>query len=74
MGERIKTVMDVAGVATIDYFVATHYHEDHFGGIDDLVELGVSVNKAYDRGDKAFLPEPKKIQETYIDYEDRVAA
>jgi beta-lactamase superfamily II metal-dependent hydrolase len=36
-GSRVKAVMDQAGVGQIDFFVCTHYHEDHFGGIDDLV-------------------------------------
>lgn len=36
-GARIKKVMDKAGIARVDYFVCTHYHEDHYGGIDDLV-------------------------------------
>ena len=40
-GSRIQTVMQVAGVTQIDHFVATHYHEDHYGGIDDLVNAGV---------------------------------
>ena len=41
MGTRIKNIMNRAGVATIDFFVDTHYHEDHYGGIDDLVLMGV---------------------------------
>ena len=48
-GSRIKAVMDLAGVTQIDAFVNSHYHEDHFGGIDDLVDLGVPVLEAYDR-------------------------
>ena len=35
-GPRIKAVMEQAGVSSIDHFVATHYHEDHYGGIDEL--------------------------------------
>ena len=26
-----------AGVSKIDHLVITHYHEDHYGGADDLV-------------------------------------
>src|SRR5436190_23782472 len=51
-GSRIKAVMDLAGVTHIDAFVNSHYHEDHFGGIDDLVEMGVPVLETYDRGKK----------------------
>ena len=32
-GSRIRNVMQQAGVTQIDAFVASHYHEDHFGGI-----------------------------------------
>ena len=37
-GPRIQAVMQQAGVTQIDAFVNSHYHEDHFGGIDDLVD------------------------------------
>jgi competence protein ComEC len=69
MGRRIKTVMDAAGVSTIDAFVDTHYHEDHFSGIDDPVDLHVPVLEAYDRGDKACcVPASKKNQQNFKDY------
>src|SRR5438093_751660 len=56
-GSRIKAVMDQAGVTRIDHFVNTHYHEDHYGGIDELPrDLNVAIGAAYDRGDKQFLP------------------
>lgn len=73
-GPRIRAVMDEAGVASIDHFVATHYHEDHYGGIDDLVEAGVAVANAYDRGDKAFVPVSKRSQATFTDYEEAVGS
>src|SRR5687767_2586098 len=73
MGNRIKSVMDQAGIARIDYFVCTHYHEDHYGGIDDLVALGVPVLEAYDRGDKqCCLPASKKTEPTFRDYQSSV--
>jgi beta-lactamase superfamily II metal-dependent hydrolase len=52
MGRRIKKVMDDAMVSKIDVFVNSHYHEDHFGGIKSLVDLGVSVLESFDRGEK----------------------
>ena len=63
MGSRIKAVMDQAGVTKIDHFVLTHYHEDHMGGIDDLVGLGVSVLEAYDRGKESGCIEASEKQE-----------
>jgi beta-lactamase superfamily II metal-dependent hydrolase len=72
-GARIQAVMKQAGVTQIDAFVTSHYHEDHFGGIDELVDAGVPVLEAYDRGDKACcLPAAKKKQPTYIDYQRTV--
>jgi competence protein ComEC len=67
-GRRIKAVMDKAGVTHIDAFVASHYHEDHYGGIDDLVDMGVPVLASYDRGDKGFLPDTTTNQKTFKDY------
>lgn len=52
-GSRIKAVMGQAGVSQIDFFVATHYHEDHYGGIDDLVNdpsiMKMSLNNSGDK-------------------------
>ena len=72
-GPRIKAIMTQAGVNRIDHFVATHYHEDHFGGIDDLAsDPEITIVNSYDRGDKLFLPQNKLNEETYIDYENAV--
>jgi competence protein ComEC len=72
-GPRIKTVMDQAGVTQIDHFVNTHYHEDHYGGIDELArDLNVSIGAAYDRGDKQFLPASKHQEARFRDYQDAV--
>jgi len=72
-GDRIKAVMDTAGVTQIDVFVNTHYHEDHYGGIDDLVrDFNVPVLEAYDRGDKDYLPASRTSGTTYINYNNTV--
>ncbi len=72
-GSRIKAVMNQAGVTQIDFFVATHYHEDHYGGIDDLVsDPSVQVLESYDRGDKAFLSSKKLGEDTFKDYQAAV--
>jgi beta-lactamase superfamily II metal-dependent hydrolase len=67
-GKRIKAVMDRAGVTQIDAFVASHYHEDHFGGIDNLIEQGVTVLEAYDRGRRDTVKASDKAEGTYKDY------
>ena len=68
-GPRILSALHTAGAARIDHFVATHYHEDHYGGIDEVVQAGVPVGTAYDRGDKAFLPASTSNSETFKDYQ-----
>jgi beta-lactamase superfamily II metal-dependent hydrolase len=68
-GSRIKAIMDQASVTQINYYICTHYHEDHYGGIDDLVrDYNVPVLETYDRGDKAFLPSSRTESATYRDY------
>ncbi len=71
-GERIKAAMNDAGVSEIDDFVLTHYHEDHMGGIDDLIADSVHVLHAYDRGDKEFLPASTTSSSTFRDYQAAV--
>jgi beta-lactamase superfamily II metal-dependent hydrolase len=68
-GPRILAALQAAGVTRIDHFVATHYHEDHYGGIDEVVRAGIPVGTAYDRGDKAFLPASTRNNGTFKDYE-----
>jgi competence protein ComEC len=43
----------VAGLKSIDHFVATHWHADHYGGAMKLSER-IPIGKFYDRG--RFLP------------------
>lgn len=65
-GQRIRNVMQQASVTQIDAFVDSHYHEDHVGAIDDLVDTSVPVLESHDRGDKACcLPQSKKNQVTF---------
>src|SRR5688572_23816640 len=72
-GQRVRDVMTQAGVTQIDAFVATHYHEDHYGGIDELVNAGVPVLESFDRGEKACcLPESKRNEQTFKDYQAAV--
>lgn len=73
-GPRIKAVMNQAGVAQIDFFVCTHYHEDHYGGIDELGGLGVPIGTAFDRGEKNLLSTTKKSEVSFIGYESKVGS
>jgi competence protein ComEC len=67
-GGRLRAAMQAAGVTRIDFFVNTHYHEDHLGGIDDLVHVPVTVAKAYDRGDKCCVSAKTDSSDAYQDY------
>jgi competence protein ComEC len=71
-GQRILAALQSAGVDRIDYFVDTHYHEDHYGGIDEVVDAGIAVGTAYDRGDKGFLPSSRTKDATYKGYDRTV--
>jgi competence protein ComEC len=71
-GRRILAALQVAGVNRIDFFVDTHYHEDHYGGIDEVVDAGIAVGTSYDRGDKGFLPPSRVNDGTYKDYDRTV--
>src|SRR4051812_44780937 len=48
---RIVPRLRELGVARLDYAVVTHYHEDHIGGLDEVVAGGFGPQVAYDRGD-----------------------
>ncbi len=71
-GSRVRAALDAAAVNRIDHLVTTHYHEDHYGGIDEVVDAGTPVGLAYDRGDKAFLPRAKLRGGTYRGYDRTV--
>ncbi|MCX8052761.1 MAG: MBL fold metallo-hydrolase [Armatimonadetes bacterium] len=46
------------GINYLDYVVASHYHEDHIGGLDEVINgIGASnVGTVYDRGTASPLP------------------
>lgn len=48
--KRIFAVAQQAKLTKIDYFILSHYHPDHAGGIPALAEL-IPIQKCFDRGD-----------------------
>ncbi|MCK5037885.1 MAG: lamin tail domain-containing protein, partial [Thermoplasmata archaeon] len=54
-GAHILDVLAAHGLSELKYTVATHYHADHIGGLDEVINgLGGSTqitNASYDRGD-----------------------
>ena len=53
-GVRIAEYVQKAGVATVDYVLLTHYHEDHIGGVYDVAGR-LPIGTLIDRGDE-YLP------------------
>jgi len=49
-GKRIAAVVQQAGLKKIDYFVLSHFHADHAGGLQELSKL-VPIGRCFDRGD-----------------------
>jgi competence protein ComEC len=47
--KRIRDAAQAAGISQIDHFVATHWHTDHYGGIEQLAKL-MPVKRYWDRG------------------------
>jgi beta-lactamase superfamily II metal-dependent hydrolase len=56
----------LAGLSEIDYFVASHFHTDHFGAILQLSEL-IPVHKFYDHA--VMAPTQEYDKELYPDYQ-----
>ncbi|MCK4814701.1 MBL fold metallo-hydrolase [bacterium] len=51
-----KVVTDQAGLSSINYFLCTHYHDDHYGAIDKLRAKGIEItDKFYDRNSESWL-------------------
>ena len=67
-GKRIKAVMVQAGVTQIDAFVDSHYHQDHYGSIDELVDDGIHVLESYDRGRRDLVDPADAAKPRYKDY------
>jgi competence protein ComEC len=45
----VHVLKDVAGLDRLDHLVTTHWHMDHFGGVEGLSKL-VPIGKFWDRG------------------------
>ena len=48
--KRILAAMDDVGITAIDYFIASHFHRDHVGGLPALARR-VSIGQYVDHGD-----------------------
>ena len=48
--KRIVAAMEDAGIDEIDYFIASHFHRDHVGGVEALAGL-VTIGEFVDHGE-----------------------
>ncbi len=64
--------LDSLGITHLDYVIASHYHADHIGGLDEVINgLGTTnVGICYDRGTDPPLPGTS----SYTDYANAAAA
>lgn len=65
-GEKLVTYMkEELNITTIDYVVGTHPHEDHIGGLDDIIN-NFNIKEVY-------LPEAMTTTKTFEDVLDAIA-
>jgi beta-lactamase superfamily II metal-dependent hydrolase len=64
---RIHAAMKRAGVDRIDHLIASHYHQDHYGGVPDLART-VEVRRFYDHGAMSEMKEDERFRERYAAY------
>jgi competence protein ComEC len=65
--DRIAAAAKKAGVTQIDYFVASHYHTDHIGGVPQLAEK-LPIRNFVDHGPSVESGErPDALFKTYAD-------
>lgn len=50
----VRVLKEVAGLERIDHLITTHWHTDHYGGVEGLSAL-VPIERYWDRG----LPDPE---------------
>src|SRR5262245_32806748 len=48
--KRIAAAAAQAGIKKIDYFVLSHFHADHEGGLPALAKM-IPIGRCFDRGD-----------------------
>jgi beta-lactamase superfamily II metal-dependent hydrolase len=66
-GKRVRAAMADAGVESLDYLIASHFHGDHAGGIPQLLEQ-VQVGEIIDHGDSVEQDSPRHgpIWDAYV--------
>lgn len=63
--QSVRRILNQFGITHIDFFQLTHWHTDHFGGIESLVSEGLIDNQT-----KIWLPQD--LPESYMNYGESV--
>lgn len=63
-----RYIKEKVGLDHIDIFVASHYHSDHYGGVDKMIEAGIPVVFFYDRNAWKWLPNSKLNEKNFKQY------
>ena len=56
-GAKVLALLDSAGVGELDAIIATHFHEDHTGGVPEVIGRLAGKGYIYDRGDGGTQPD-----------------
>jgi len=67
--ERIKAAANLAGLSRINYVLITHYHDDHVGGVADLL-VRTPVDMFVDHGPNG--EDSDQTREQYATYEKAI--
>src|ERR1700761_1264716 len=70
--DRILAATKDAGISKIDYVLLTHYHNDHSGGIPQLVDR-IPVGTFIDHGDNIDIKPTAPTAQIYADYQKVLA-
>ena len=65
--ERIVKALEDAGKSKIDYFLTSHFHRDHVGGLPALAER-VEIGKFVDHGDSVEIGWNENADKLWTDY------
>src|ERR1700761_8559844 len=70
--DRILAATKAAGISKIDYVLLTHFHNDHSGGIPQLVDR-IPVGTFIDHGDNIDIKPTAPTAQIYADYQKVLA-
>jgi beta-lactamase superfamily II metal-dependent hydrolase len=70
-GQNDLPIPTLQEITSINYFVCTHYHDDHYGALDKLIEKGITItDKFYDRNSQNWLGEHRTNSTDYKEYSE----